>query len=165
MSTISPPSCTFPPLSASATSIFPAIGAAHAHMCIWLTARGVGSLHLLGAATLRPWGENPVAYCLRHFAGACTAPVTTHPQPQVISRKELKMDTQPITGETLSWSPYTYPLTDDSACGLTNQEPAGKPIGGNPVGVPAASCPIDLNAVPPASGKHSRDRPPLLLIG
>ena len=70
-----------------------------------------------------------------------------------------EMDTQSVTGETLSWSPSTGPFTDDSACGLTKQEPEGKPTGGNAVGVPAASCPIDLNAVPPASGKHSKERP------
>jgi len=69
------------------------------------------------------------------------------------------MDTQSCTGATLSWSPSTNPLTDDSACGLTKQEPAGKPTGGNAVGALAASCPIDRNAAPPVSRKHSRDRP------
>jgi hypothetical protein len=69
------------------------------------------------------------------------------------------MDTQSVTGETLSWSPSTAPLTDDSVCGLTKQEPEGKPTGGNAVGTPAASCPIDPKAVPPMSGKHTKERP------
>ena len=69
------------------------------------------------------------------------------------------MDTQSCTGETLSWSPSANPLTDDSACGLTKHEPAGKPIGGNAVGALAASCPIDPHVAPPVSGKHTRDRP------
>ena len=70
-----------------------------------------------------------------------------------------EMDTQSVTGETLSWSTSTGPLTDDSVCGLTKQEPEGKPTGGNAVGVPAASCPIDMKAVPPISGKHTKERP------
>ena len=101
------------------------------------------------AATILP-------LCCAGFAGTETNTPTLHR----LSAVGLMMpDAQSCTGKTLSWSPSTNPLTDDSASGPTKPTPEGKPTGGNAVEVPAASCPIDHRAVPLVSGRRHNDRP------
>ena len=75
-----------------------------------------------------------------------------------------EMDTQSVTGETLSWSPSTGPLTDDSVCGLTKQEPEGKPTGGNAVGGPCGILPNRSECRTAHKWKALEGTPTLLIL-
>ena len=62
-------------------------------------------------------------------------------------------------GETLSFSPSTNPLTDDSTTGPTGHV-AKEPIaGGNAAVAPTASCPIDERGAHVTNGRNSSKRP------